>query len=278
MLTTNQTIPSAISISLLWLTDLHLDKAEPSGIRRIKSQLENSEYQAAVVTGDTSSASTLCAHLEFLALACSPRPVYFTLGNHDFYGEAMSHTYRRIRILCRSLPNLVHLQDGGPVSVGRHTALIGHHGWADARCGWGKSTVIQNPDHWSIPDFRKLGTADRFRKMEDLGRQSAKSLRNGVLAAARRHKHLLVATHVPPFPSTTYFDGKPCGPCHQPHYVNLSVGSMLIGVARSNPHLRFTVLAGHTHSAASQSIHSNLHARVGHARTGKPQTQPILSI
>jgi hypothetical protein len=216
--------------------------------------------------------------LEILASACLPRPLYFVLGNHDFYGDFIFHTYQQVSRLCRSIPNLFFLDKIGPVPIGDDAALVGHSGWADAGCGWGTKTVIHTPDHNCIRDFQQLSTEARFRRMQDLGRQSVKSVRKKLFTAFRTHKHVVVATHVPPFPSTAMYEGKPCGPCHQPHFINVGMGAMLIAVAHNNPTRRITILSGHTHSAARQSILANLHARVGHTRTGNPQVQEILYI
>lgn len=263
---------------LLWATDLHLDNAGSGGLARISKQIADSHHDAALLTGDISSAPNLCGHLKILARACRPRPLYFVLGNHDYYGGFMSRIHQEIGSLCRSTPNLFFLDETGPVPLDDDTALVGHSGWADAGCGWGTKTVIHTPDHDCIHDFRQLCTEARFRKMQDLGRQSVTSVRKKLFTAFRTHRQVIVATHVPPFPSTAVYEGKPCGPSHQPHFINLGLGTMLIAVARNNPTRRITVLSGHTHSAARQSILPNLHARVGRVRPRNPQVQEILHI
>ena len=261
---------------LIWCTDLHLDLATDLNRNRFLSELSSTDYDAALITGDLATATSICDHLELLAAACHPRPLYFVLGNHDFYGSPMAHTYDQVTRLCRSVPNLFHLQDAGPVALGRHTVLIGQHGWADARSGWGFKTVIENPDHWNIPDFRELTRDERFRKMGLLARQAAGAIRTRVLAGFRNHKHVIIATHVPPFPTTAKYDGKPCGETHLPHFTNVTVGAMLIGLAKQNCHKQITVLSGHTHSRAEQRILTNLDARVGGARSGTPVIQEAL--
>ena len=258
---------------LIWLTDLHLDRAAGEDRTRLFNELSSRDYDAAVITGDTATGDP-CGYLESLAAACHPRVVHFVLGNHEFYGAPMFQTYDRVASLCRSVRNLLHLHHTGPISLDRHTALVGHHGWADARCGWGSKTVVSSPDHWNIPDFRKLSHEDRFRKMEHLGRQSAGAIRTGVLSALRYHRHVIIATHVPAFRTSALFDGKPCGPCHQPHFISLSVGAMLISVAK-NSGKRLTAISGHTHNAKTDPILKNLRSYVGGARPGNPEIQEV---
>jgi hypothetical protein len=251
----------------------HLDRATDGDRTRLLNELSSRDYDAAVICGDTGTATNVCDLLESIAAACHPRVVYFVLGNHDFYFAAMSQTYDRVARLSRSVPNLRHLHHSGPISLDRDTALVGHHGWPDARCGWRRNTVVRSADHWKIPDFQKLSRDQRYRKMEHLGRQSAGAIRTDLLSALRYHRRVVIATHIPAFPSSALYDGKPCGPCHQPHFVNLSVGSMLIGIARKNHGKRLTVLSGHTHHAKTDPILKNLHSYVGGARTGIPKIQ-----
>jgi hypothetical protein len=111
-----------------------------------------------------------------------------------------------------------------------------------------------------------------------LGRQAASAIRARVLAGFRYHRNVVIATHVPPFPTTAKYDGKTCGDAHLPHFSNVSVGAMLIGLAKQNMHKHITVLSGHTHSKAEQLILKNLDARVGGARSGKPEIQGILCL
>jgi Icc protein len=263
---------------MIWLTDLHLDQATRADLNRLTSELSHLDYDAALITGDITIATSICDHLEALALACKPRPMYFVLGNHDFYHLEMARTYDSVKRLCRAIPNLTHLQGSGPVLLSRNAAIVGHHGWADARAGWGKRTFVTSPDHQSITDFHCLTNEEQFLRMETLGRQSANALRNDLFSAFRIRHHVIVATHVPPFPSTARYNGVPCGPCHRPHFTNLSVGAMLIAVAKRNQHKKLTVLAGHTHNKCEQPILRNLHARVGSAWSRNSLNYEILNI
>lgn len=262
---------------LLWLTDLHLNRAADEDRTRLLNELSNRDYDAAVITGDIATATSVCDHLESLATACHPRPVYFVLGNHDFYGAPMSQTYARVASLCRAIPSLIHLQNTGPVCLGRHAILIGHHAWPDARSGYGSNTVIDNPDHWQIPDFQNLSREERYRKMEVLGRQATNAIRIDLLAALRQRKHVVVVTHVPPFPSTVHYNGRICGDTHMPHFANISLGAMLIAIAKHYQQ-RITVISGHTHSPITETILANIQAHVGGAWTGRSKVPNILEI
>lgn len=262
---------------LLWLSDLHLDQAATSSRDKLFDDLENSDYHAAVITGDTATSGSLILNLQALAAACSPRPVYLVLGNHDFYFSTLDRTKKEVTALCNKISNLHHLQDHGAIWLGEHTLLLGHHGWADARCGWGAKTFVRNPDHWCIDDFRTLGKSERFELMAKLGQDSTRAIRHSLKSILPRGKHVIIATHVPPFQTSALYNGKPCGPCHSTFFVNASMGGMLISTALSNPQTMFTTICGHTHSPIHESILGNLESRVAGAKRGRPQIQEILT-
>jgi Icc protein len=266
------------STKLLWLSDLHLDYASPSRHNKLLCELKTSHFDAAVITGDTADSKSLIHHLEILAIACSPKPLYIVLGNHDFFGSSLDQTKSEVRKLCSKIDNLHHLQDHGAVWLSTRTILLGHHGWADAKCGWGSQTHVRNPDHWSIADFRNLIKSERFELMKKLGKDSTQSIRSGLNSVLRKRRHLIIATHVPPFESSAHYNGKPCGPCHSAHFVNSSMGGMLIGTARHNPNTKFTTISGHTHSPVQEYILENLESRVAGVKRGRPQIQDILTV
>lgn len=260
------------------MSDLHLDQAPARNCSKLLRDLKNTEYDAAVITGDTAASATLVPHLKALAHACAPRPLFVVLGNHDFFGSSLIATQGEVRALCRRLSNLHHLQDHGVVWLNKNTVLIGHHGWADARCGWGTKTCVRSPDHWCIDDFRKLDQAGRFDLMAELGNASTRWIRQNLNTVLRDADTLIVATHVPAFQTSAHFNGTPCGPCHSPHYVHASLGGLLIGTARHNLRKQFTVLSGHTHSEVQEHILANLESRVAGAKRGAPRIQGIISV
>ena len=260
------------------MSDLHLDQAPTKNCLKLLRDLKNTEYDAAVITGDTAASATLVQHIETLAKACAPRPLYVLHGNHDFYGSSLSTTQTELRKLCHRISNLHHLQDHGSIWLNKHTVLLGHHGWADARCGWGSKTCVRSPDHWCIDDFRKLDQAGRFELMAELGKASTRWIRQNLNAVLRKADTLIIATHVPAFETSAHYNGAPCGPCHSPHYVNSSLGGLLIGTARHNLDKRFTVLSGHTHTEIRENILANLESRVAGAKRGTPRIQGILPV
>lgn len=237
---------------------------------RLLDQIRTTPSDCVVVSGDISTARQLEKHLRQLASACTPRPVFFVPGNHDFHGAAMRDVEACLAELCASVENLHHLDGKRIIPLGGGVCLLGHRGWVDARAGYGHDTVIDCPDRHAIHDFRGLTQHQAYQRMTELGKESAGVIRNILPLALTRYRHVLIVTHVPFFPSAVRYNQKPCAATHLPHFVNLSAGMAILGISHAFPQRQITILAGHAHSSYVTMIRRNLSIRVGHARTGSP--------
>lgn len=273
-----KTIQRTETTSLLWLTDLHLDRANEQQRHELYESIRFSTAGAVVITGDISTAKLLPLHMRELAAAASPTPVYFVLGNHDFYGSSIAAVDSAASGVCRAHDNLHHLGQGELIPLNDQTAFIGHRGWGDGRMGWSARTLARNPDFQAIEDFRGLEQPKAFELLAQLGRESAAYFRRVLPYALTCYRHVIVATHVPPFTWAAHFKGKPCDWLRQPFDANISAGAAILRIAERFPASRVTVLSGHTHCAASVGITENLIVHAGGATTGHPAAQGLLQI
>jgi predicted MPP superfamily phosphohydrolase len=269
---------STQSITTLWLSDLHFDRASASQQRRLLDQIANTPSDSVLISGDISTSKHLNEHLALLASASTSRPVYFVMGNHDFYGSSFRAVDTAINALCCRVRNLHHLDGRQIIPLNHNTCLIGHRGWPDARSGYGVHSCLRSPDHREIHDFRGLTRQQSMIRMRELGMASARIIRKILPLALTRFRHVIVLTHTPPFPEAVLYNGAPCSPIHLPHYVNLSAGIAIQAIAKSFPSRRLTVLAGHAHSSSITHIGTNICVRVAHARTGRTGPQEILRL
>jgi hypothetical protein len=116
---------------LAWATDIHLDHAGESARRKFCQSVKE-QADALVVTGDIAESRILGSALTALA-ALTERPVYFVLGNHDFYRGSIADTRRQVAYVVGDTEGLVYLSQSGVVELTPNTALIGHDGWADVK-------------------------------------------------------------------------------------------------------------------------------------------------
>jgi len=259
------------------MTDLHLDQADSRATKKLLHQLESTEYEIALITGDIASARHLPDCLEMVAGACGGRPLYVVLGNHDYYGSCISATTDMMRRISSNIPNLHHLSSLGPVDLGDHGILVGCDGWADGQWRGKKSENIHSPDHYSLSDFKNMSYWGRIRMMRSLGQEAATSLSKRLRPSLRRHRKIIIASHVPPFRTAALFNGKPCDANHQPHFVHSKLGAMLIKIAGHCPSKEFTILGGHTHSECTDLVLPNIRCSIGGHQKNHPRIQQVIA-
>ncbi len=263
---------------LLWATDIHLDFTDVQGTDQFLANLSGEDFDATLVTGDISSGTHLKAHLSALATALLPKPVYFVLGNHDFYYSSFGAIQHLVENVCENADNLIELGHGEIIRLTPQSALIGHRGWADGRAGSGIQSGVAMSDFVLIGDLRYKTKVDLFAALESLGRESADYLRDILPAALENFLHVWIATHVPPFVEATSHEGRRSDAEFLPHFSNLSAGEVIHEVAKAYPDRKITVLCGHTHSSAEAFIAPNIEVHTGGAEYGSPLIQRIFEI
>jgi Icc protein len=257
---------------LAWATDIHLEFLTPPALAAFCVTLARSSAEAFLLSGDISQARGLHKHLRIIERTVE-RPVYFVLGNHDFYHGSIAEVRNRVREITGISSYLRWLPASGPVEVGPATGLIGHDGWADGRLGdYANSRVLLN-DYRMIEDFVGLNPTSRLALLNRLGDEAAAYLQRELPGAMDRWSRIIVLTHVPPFAEAAWYMGRRSDNGWLPHFSCKAVGEVLVEAARTRPGCDIRVLCGHTHSAGEVSILSNLRVTTGGARYGEPVLQ-----
>jgi predicted phosphohydrolase len=266
-----KTLASVSSIS--WLTDLHLNKASHESRNRLYALMAKSSEEAFIITGDISESAELPLHLREISAAAGTKPVFFVLGNHDFYKSSFERVDRIVAGVCNACPNLKHLGAGERIRLNEQTTLIGHRGWCDGRMGWQERSWVRNPDFAAIDDFRGMRRPEAFGLMRRLGQESARYFRNLLPLALTNSHQVIIATHFPPFTKAACFNAKPCDYARQPFFSNISAGAVILRISERFPSKRVTVLCGHSHGKSRLRMTSNLEVLTGGARIGYPAIQ-----
>lgn len=271
---------------IAWATDLHLDRlpwAEAeAAVRRLvlQARQRSPRPEALVLTGDLATARQLPDVLALLAREIAPGDgsgplrTYFTLGNHDVWGA----TFEQVRHQAEHGPSLVRwLPTAGVRGISPTTALVGVDGWYDGTAGAGEATeaTLRDVDH--ITDLQGKTRRERFQAYARLA--EAEVRRAGDLidqAIGRDYRHVVLATHVPPWARAAMYQGRVSTPSVAPYYSCPSLGRMLERVARDHPDRTFTVLCGHAHAAVDRQIRRNLRVLVGEADYLFPTLQPAV--
>jgi 3',5'-cyclic AMP phosphodiesterase CpdA len=262
---------------LAWLTDPHLGFLSPAALFAFLGRVAATPFDALVVTGDVSEAHDVAAHVRVLADRVR-RPVYFVLGNHDFYGGSIAEVRREAAALSREHPFARWLPAAGVVPLTAHTALVGHDGWADGRLGDLARSPVQLNDFLQIRELTGLDAATRRARLEALGDEAAAFLARVVADALDRFEHVVVATHVPPFREACWHEGRLSNDDFLPFFATKSAGDALAAAMRARPDRSMRVLCGHTHGAGEATLLPNLRVLTGAAEYGAPALQRAIAV
>ncbi len=267
---------------LAWLTDIHLNFLTPDE-RQDFLRLVAERCDAVVVSGDIGESPDIESHLREMESILA-KPIYFVLGNHDFYKGSIARMRERVGRLARQSDHLVYLTQEGVVELTPNTALVGHDGWADARLGnFDRSDVLLNDfflieelSRWNrdvIPEKEGLR-----RTLQDLGDEAASHFAKVLSEAASKYREVIAVIHAPPFREAAWHEGRISDDNWLPHMTCKAAGDVMLGVMRSHPNSKLLVLCGHTHGKAEVAVLDNLSVRTGGAKYGQPEIQEIIDI
>ena len=264
-------------MKIAWLSDLHLDFVKNGKLNGLLKEIRNSKSEAILISGDISTSGMLTGHLDLLAKHLE-LPIYFVLGNHDFYGSSIAKTSGLVIRHCAASAQLTWLSGSRPVRLTERTILLGHDSWADGRYGDYEASAVELNDYFLIDEFIDASKSERLFIMQSLAGQAVSYLKENMPNAIPKADHIIFVTHPPPFKETSRYNGKIAANVFLPHFSCRIVGDLLSAYALANPEKQFTVLCGHTHSEADIKIHRNLQVLAAQAEYEKPAIQRILEI
>ena len=264
---------------IAWTSDIHLDRLIERDYAEFKEHLEELNPECLLISGDIAEGDVVYKSLKDFNDAFS-FPIYFVLGNHDFYFGRFEEIKREIRGLVSACKNIHWLSECGVVALNQSTALIGIEGWGDGQYAPVAESGLAIPkDFFTIKDLAELKREQFGSYINKLGEASAKSLRPVLLEAVNNYEKIIFVTHVPPFREASLDrSGRICDDIKVPFYTCKAIGDLLLEVMSSNPSCQMTVLCGHTHEKCEVQILENLRVRVKDASYGSWWDATIINL
>lgn len=262
---------------LAWLTDIHLTWLDFRKRCEFGEAVLAERPDAVLAGGDIADAQSIVLFLEELDELLRV-PVYFVLGNHDYYGGSIGGVRSSVAALSRDSNNLTWLGDAGVVELLPSTGLVGHGGWADARNGDYRISPGMLNDYYLIEELAGLSDNARQSKLFELGDEAADHFRKVLAVAFEKCRRVIALTHVPPFREAAWYMDKTSDDEHLPHFSSKAAGDVMVEIMRAHPEAELTVLCGHTHSRGRVQILDNLLVLTGAATYGEPAIQSIIEI
>jgi 3',5'-cyclic-AMP phosphodiesterase len=261
---------------LAWLTDIHLNFVARPAVEALADEVRNASPDAVLIGGDVGEAGSVCSLLERLAEQTQV-PVYFVLGNHDFYHGSIAAVRAEAAELTKRSPALTWLPATGVVRLTPKTALVGHDGWGDGGYGNAAGSPILLNDFRLIAEllYTDQGLLAELRR---LGEEAAAHFRSVLPVALRDYEQVLALTHVPPFREASWHEGELSDDDWLPYFACRAVGDELREQMAAHPHRQLTVLCGHTHSPGECRVLPNLRVLTGAAEYGRPRLQRVIEV
>ena len=127
-----------------WLTDIHLNFIDDIARQKFYQEIINTECDGVLISGDIAEAPCLADILNEMANYIN-KPIYFVLGNHDYYRGKINEVRDAMTALTKKNDKLFWLPASGMQKLDNDTFLIGQDGWADGRLGdYQNSRVVLN--------------------------------------------------------------------------------------------------------------------------------------
>ena len=266
-----------ISIPFAWTTDPHLNHVPVTQWERWIQQNQQIELGGLLITGDISEGEDVVFQLVRLSETID-KPIYFVLGNHDYYHSSIRVTRQRVMELTREREQLCYLTDTAPIEIAEGTFLIGEDGWGDATVGDYDSSTVRLNDFALIDEFRLTDPQGWKEKLVMLGEESAARLEQKLAILPERTKSVVVLTHVPPFRESCWYQGKTTDDNWAPFFVCGQTGRVLRDFANEATQTKIHVFCGHTHHEGIARMTKNLTVITGAAEYGTPQVNGLIRV
>jgi predicted MPP superfamily phosphohydrolase len=265
-------------VQIAWATDAHLNFLTREQIGAFVRRVLALGAAGLALTGDIAEAKTVVPFVEQLA-ASLRIPIWFVLGNHDFYGGRIATVRAQAKALTEWSPHARWMPAVSVLSLTPQTAIVGQDGWGDGRAGTPEKSRVLLNDWRLIEDFAKVAAlfnlAPRLERVRALADESASALARDLDAALTTHEEVIVLTHVPPFDGACWHEGRQSDAEWLPWFTCRAVGDILLAAAERHPRRHIRVYCGHTHSGGAYTARANLVVYTGAATYGETYVESI---
>lgn len=266
---------------LCWLTDVHLNFIDKEQRFIFYDKIRDTESNAILLTGDIAEAPSIVKILKEFSVK-TELPIYFVLGNHDFYFGNVNDVRSAIIELTAENSQLVWLGNAQCVDLSDNTILIGQDTWADGRNGDYYRSSVRLNDSTLIDDLFQatcMSRGELLKKMQQLADDDAKKLEETLQQVIKLDKkNIMIACHVPPFVEVCWHLDQQSDENWLPYFSSKIIGDLLLKYSNKYQDINFIVYCGHTHTARDYQAAENLYVRAGGSEYFQPKISDIIQV
>jgi len=257
-------------------------------------ELAGQSFDALAISGDISEAPKLEWHLRLLEEYLQ-RPVYFVLGNHDYYHSSFEEVLPRMEKFKNDSKLLHCMECEDWIDLTPTTGLIGHGCWADGRYGdFDFSPSIQNDwkvieelkQCWNVPPGdlmqRRLSAEDLDREalldiLHTRGDRARDHIERVLIDVLGKKDKAILITHAPPFlPAQAHRSAR--WEDWAPHAGCKAAGDAILEIMRDLPGKELMILSGHIHASERFNVTPNIEQRIGFAEYLEPRIAEVFEL
>jgi predicted phosphohydrolase len=257
-----------------WLTDPHFNFLEESKVIDFLLKLSKLNIDGLFITGDISTGPEIYRHLQLVEKLLQ-KPVYFILGNHDYYRSSFDKIDRLMEKIKKETSNLHYMTHSEPIKLAPGVGLIGQDGWYDSYWREPLTSLVFVWDWFFITDFRIcFSNKERLELSRERAFENALQAEISLKKALKSYDTVYFLTHFPPWPD---FD-RWCQLFEKfwmPYNYSKIMASTLQDVMAQHPTKKLIVLAGHSHDRKVKQIAPNIILKTAEAGHGKCQLGEI---
>lgn len=97
-------------MKIAWLTDIHLNFLKVEARKKFYRQIVETSADRILINVDIAEAKDVCEILHEFSTYTN-KPIYFVLGNHDYYFGSVNSVREKVRALCAQNKNLIWLEE-----------------------------------------------------------------------------------------------------------------------------------------------------------------------
>ena len=230
-----------------------------------------------LVSGDIAESTSVVSYLQWMAdrIDC---PIYFVLGNHDFYYSSIRQVRAQVIELCRQDARLTWLGETSPIPLTANVGLVGHDGWADGRLGDYERSLVMMNDYRLIEEFAGADKRKRWQLLKEEADVAVRHIAAVLPTALAAFPRVILVTHVPPFRDACWHAGKISDDEWLPHFSSCVLGETILGIMAKFPDRQLTVLCGHTHGRGEAQPAANVRVLTGAAEYGSPAIEHVFEL
>ncbi len=299
-------------MKLAWTSDLHLVFLRPSPVTaddRLPlwlEQLARQSFDALAISGDISEAPHLHEHLEMLE-SYVQRPIYFVLGNHDYYRSSFGEVLPALRIFTSGSTHLHCLDLMEYIELTPTTALVGHGCWGDGGYGdfFGSRIMLNDwkvieelrqwqKGPWRLSCLKECGACEEemmklkvepedvdrelmAQQLRMLGERAAEHIRRVLPLALEANPNVVLLTHTPPF-APRCVRTKTNWEWWAPHAGCKAAADVIEEIMDDYSHRQLLILSGHVHTASCIQVTKNIEQRTAAAQYGEPKIEEMIEM